>query len=298
MTVIRGHHDADGITSAFFTSFGVPHPVIEIWNGSFGDTTGLNSGDYMVDMRPKQNLKGLNVIDHHGPYPLDRKYNLTTDDVPASYICWNKFKDKIPKEEWWKLAIGLMGDGQPELIPYEIHEMCPQLRSQYKTSSKYYYKWNVNYFPTYKLLSSPINSLLRIGKMDSAVKLITESKNPLDILNNVEANEAKEFCKKERDKLIHSSKSYDFSDLAIFIFESDIRMSGYLASVMQNALNKTVICINSKSGRGSLRGDLSLYYRDKLKHLDYLIIDGHPGFMGVSITENPDVFIYDLIDII
>jgi len=298
-TIIRAHHDADGLISAYFTAYGVPKAQIQLWDGEFGDTTGLKEGDYMVDMRPKQNMKGLNVIDHHGPYPEDREYELITGEKPASYLCWEKFKEEIPKSDWWKLAIGVCGDGQPELIPAEIFNECPQLLSRMKTSAGMYYgKWKINYYPLYKSLSSHVNSLLRKSEFEKAINLIRFSDTPLNIVTSSDAITAKREVKDEFEKIIKTSKSYDFEDIAIFVFNSDFRMSGYIASAMQHSLDKTIMAINMRTGRGSLRGDLALYFKDKMKDLEYLYIDGHPGFMGLSITVNPDVLIYDLIDIL
>ena len=80
-TKIRAHHDADGIISAYFLAYGIKDPKIELWDGKFGDTTGLKKGDWMVDMRPLQNMEGLNCIDHHLPHREDRKYELISSDA-------------------------------------------------------------------------------------------------------------------------------------------------------------------------------------------------------------------------
>jgi len=300
MVTIRCHHDADGITTGYFTAYGVPGAKLEIWDGKFGDTTGLKEGDYMVDMRPIQNMKGLNVIDHHGPHREDRKYNLIIDEVPASLIAWREFKDDIPKAEWWKLAIGLMGDGQPELIPTEVFDSCPQLLTKIKTSSySSYGKWKIGYYPVYKLLSSYVNSFLRIGKHDDAINLISYSQSPINILHSSKAIVAKIEVKKDFENIVKTCDSYQFENLAVFIFNSDFRMTGYVASALQDSVEgKPIIAINRKDGSGSLRGDLAYYWRDKLKHLEYITVDGHPGFCGLTCTANPDTFIEDLIKLL
>jgi len=300
MTTIRGHHDADGIISAYFTAYGVKDAKIDLWDGKFGDTTGLTDKDIMVDMRPLQKTwKGL-CIDHHLPHPEDREYELISDEVPASLIAWRKYKDDIPKSEWWKVAIGLVGDGQPELIPTEVFELCPQLLTSIKTSSyKSYGKWNLGVYPVYKLLSSSVNSLLRKSDFTEALNLVRYSEQPVNVVHSLKAKAAKRDVSMEYENIIKTSDMYEFDNLAIFIFNSDYRMSGYIASSMQNSLNgKTVLAINRKSGSGSLRGDLAYYWRDKLKHIDYLIIDGHPGFCGASLTGNPDNLIEDILKVI
>lgn len=300
VTTIRFHHDGDGIIAGYFTAYGVKNPKLEGWDGAFGDCTGLKKGDYMVDMRPMQNMEGLNVIDHHLPHREDRKYNLISDTVPASLIAWREYKEKIPKGEWWKLAIGLMGDGQPELIPTEVYETCPELLTEIKTSAyKSYGKWNLGSYPIYKLLSSNVNSLLRKSNFTEALNLVKYSENPHNILHSLKAKAAKRDVSMEFESIIKNSDMYNFPLLALFVFQSDYRMSGYVASAMQSSLSgKTVMAINRKTGSGSLRGDLACYWRDKLKHLDYLICDGHPGFMGMSITSNPDNLVEDILKVI
>ena len=96
--IIRNHHDADGITAGYFAAYGYPKHKLEIWDGAFGDTTGMKKGDVMCDMRPIQNLADIIVYDHHLPHREDHKYKLiSSEDMPASYITWNEFKDNIPK---------------------------------------------------------------------------------------------------------------------------------------------------------------------------------------------------------
>jgi len=296
--VIRAHWDADGITSAYFASYGIPNSVIEFKEGEFGDTTGLKKGDWMVDMRPNTNMEGLNVIDHHLPHKYkDIKYNATLDEVPASLIAWRKFKDDIPKSEWWKLAIGLVGDGQPELIPPEVFEECPQLLTKIKTSAyQSYGKWNIGYYPVYKLLSSYVNAHLRKGEFTEALNLMRYSQTPVAILHSLKAKAAKASIKAEFENIVKTADSYQFDDLVVFLYNSNYRMSGYMASSLQNSFSgKTIMAIDRGKGRGSLRGDLCHYWQDKLKHLEYLILDGHPGFFGVTCTVNTETLIEDII---
>jgi len=299
MVVIRAHHDADGIIAGYFTAFNpdLTEPKIELWDGKFGDTTGLKSDDWMVDMKPIQNLKGLNVIDHHSPHFDKPLYNLTFDTVPASLIAWNKFKDDIPKTEWWKVAIGLGGDGQLELIPTEVYAACPQLLAEVKTSAyKNYGKWSFGNYPVYKILSSYVNSLLRKSEYTEALNLVRYSEGPLNIIHSQKACAAKRDVAMEYENIVKTCELYNFPKLALILFNSDYKMTGYIASSLQEYLeNKTVMAINRQNGTGSLRGDLAFYWRDKLQYLDYLTIGGHPGFCGVSVTGNPDNLVNDLI---
>ena len=303
--IIIAHHDADGITTAYFTSFKYPYRI-EFCDTEFGDTTGLKKGDWMVDMRPREdNIEGLNVLDHHGPYPLAHKYNLIYDTVPASLIAWREFKEDIPKSEWWKIAIGLYGDGAPELIPYEVYKSCPQLIIKYESYMSNKKNYSTGNYPTYFSypylhLSSAINSFLRISNYDGALKCITESKQPFDIINSPEVASAKKIVNDEYLKILNNHKAYTFSDgrLGLITFNSNYRMSGYIASSLASSLDvNTLIAVNKKDGRGSLRGDLALYWKGKLEEsgeFNYIEIDGHPGFMGFKCKKNVEVFIEDL----
>jgi hypothetical protein len=301
MPTVRFHHDPDGIISAYFAMFGVKGAKPEPWNGKFGDTTGLQKGDWMVDMRPIQNMEGLNLIDHHQPYPDNHKYKIVSGErEPASYQCWKLWKDKIPKNQWWKLAIGVVGDGQPELIPYEVFEECPELLSKWKTSCyQSYGKWKVSYYPMYKLMSSGVNALMRKAEFDKAMNVLKFNETPTDLLTDSTVIKAKAEVSTEFEYIMRHCKSYEIDhNLAVFVYNSDVRMSGYVASAMQGSLDKTVIAVNGRDGRGSLRGDLALYYRDKLKILDYLVLDGHPGFMGLNISVKPEIFVNDLVRVL
>lgn len=299
MVKIRTHHDVDGLISGYFTSLGIKSSDIEIWDGQFGDTTGLTKDDYMTDMRPSDpNWEGT-CIDHHLPHPDNRKYKLISDEVPASLIAFRKYQKEIPKSEWWKLAIGLMGDGQPELIPTEVFLECPMLMSRVKTSAKESYgNWKVSYFPVYKLLSSPINAFLRQRNFKMALNMVTFKNTPLEIINDTEAKIAKTNVRNEYKRIIMSAESHEFNSLNVFFFTSAYRMSGYIASSLQSSMgSKTVMCINTKTGRGSLRGDLAYYWRDKLKGKSYIVIDGHPKFCGVTFTGKPEQLIKDIVEL-
>jgi len=302
MVKIRYHHDADGISSAYMCHFGVKGAELDGWDGIFGDTTGLTDGDWMVDMRPIIDMKGLNLIDHHGPHSHLKNVNLVSvKETPASLQCWEYFKDSIPKEQWWKVVIGVVGDGQPELIPPEVFEECPMLLQNWKTSIyQNYGKWKPNYFPMYKLLSSGVNALLRMHKFEDAINVLKFSQTPDEILTDTRVARAKGQVSAEFKRIMDNCKAYQLPFLDVYLYESKYRMTGYVASTMGSATDKTVIAINTLNGSGSLRGDLSAYIRYKTKHLDYLTLDGHPGFMGLKIKNGvgTEIFIDDLIKLI
>ena len=300
--ILRGHYDMDGCCSSYLTSFGVPNSQIEIWSGEFGDTTGLKKGDWLCDMRPLEDkIEGLNVLDHHGPYPLAHKYNLIYDIVPATLIAWNKFREEIPKDEWWKCAGGIVGDGQPELIPYEVFKSCPALLNKIKTSAyQSYGKWKFGSYYVYKLLSSPVNSLLRKGDYDNALRLVIESKTPYDIINDEIAQQAKSDVRAEFEKAVKNCEQVEFNNLCVIIFYSKYRLGGYIASALGDSFDgKTIIAINrGRDGHGSIRGELALYWKERLKPLEYFQADGHPGFLGCRCKKNPSVFLDDLTEML
>ncbi len=301
MTKIISHWDADGVTGAYLVSFAVPDPKIIVSTKEFGDIEGLvEDGSYVVDMHPLTDFKGT-VIDHHDieGYPLKRSYKLIAGNKPAGILAWEHFKEDIPKSQWWKVAISAVGDGQPELIPYEIFNSCSQLLNRVKTSTnwnEHTFKWHLNYYLVYKLLSSPINSYLRIKQFDKALALLTSAETPMDIINDEGAKQAKAEVKKEYTSIIKNCESFDYANLNVILFQSNYRMSGYIATTVQEMVgDKTVIAINKKDGHGSMRGELALYWQEKLKPLEYVVANGHPGFMGFQLKGvNSERFLEDL----
>ena len=146
------------------------------------------------------------------------------------------------------------------------------------------------------LLSSYVNAHLRKSEFVEALNLVNYSTNPLSVLHSLKAKAAKASVKSEFEKIVKNSRSYEFENLVIFFYNSDFRMSGYVASSLQNSFSgKTIIALDEGKGRGSLRGDLAYYWKDRLKHLEYLTIDGHAGFCGVSCTVNSETLIEDII---
>jgi len=302
MTKIITHHDADGLISAYLTSFGVKSPKI-IVGERFGDTTEWEKGSYMTDMRPiDPSIEGT-VIDHHPGHPglADRKYSLVWDQKPASILAWQKFKDDIPKDQWWKTMIGAVGDGQPEKVPYEIWKECPELMQRTKTFISHSYgEWKVSYMPAYKLLSSGINAFARYGEYDTALRLIRKAESPKDIINNPEivAQKSQLSNTKTGDftKVMQSAEIYPLHYMTLCIYNSpNVRLSGYIASVLASSKENTVVlAVNSDNGSLSLRGDTANYIKGELNNLDYVNIDGHDGFCGGNITKHPYELLKDL----
>jgi len=306
MTKIITHHDADGLISAYFTSYGVKSPKIIIAD-RFGDTDEWEEGSYMTDMRPiDPSIKGY-VIDHHPGHPplTEREYSLIWDNKPASILAWDKFKDEIPEGEWWKVMIGAAGDGQPEKVPFEVWESCPELMQQHKTFIKYSYgEWKTSFRPAYQLLSSGINAFARYGEFDAALRFIKKAKTPRDIIDNAEINKQKSKLSNTTSgdfaKVMQDARIYPMSNLTLCIFNSPhIRLSGYVASVLASSKeNVCVLAVNEVDGSLSLRGDTANYLRGVINKLDYINIDGHDGFCGGRVDKHPDILYNDLMEIL
>ena len=305
MAILRCHWDADGITTALFTSYGVPDSEVQIGDCEkpFGYTEGLGKNDWILDMKPDNPEWDGNCIDHHLPHPDKHNYKLISKEYPATLIAWELFKDKIPQREWWKLSIGLVGDGQPELIPNDVFKQFPSLLRRVKTSVyQSYGKWSVNIFPMYKLLSSGLNALLRKGDTESAWNLLKYSTTPEDIYSSETVSIAKNDIKKDVTNAILNSEIVNYGNLSIIVFHSKYRMSGYIASTLENSSftqGRTIMAINKRNGSLSLRGDLAEYYKDIITNkLDYITIDGHLKYMGGKLFKNYDVFLADLDNIL
>jgi hypothetical protein len=311
MTKIITHHDADGLISAYLTSFAVKSPKILVAE-KFGDTLEhlsdgttqkLGKDSYMTDMRPDDPTYEGTVIDHHPGHPglADRKYSLVWDQKPASILAWQKFKDKIPKSEWWKTMIGATGDGQPEKVPYEIWKECPQLMQKHKTFLSHSYgEWKVSYRPAYELLSSGVNAFARYGEYDTALRLIKKAKEPRDVINNPEFSIQKNKLSNTKTgdfaKVMQDAEIYPLKYMTLCIYNSpNIRLSGYIASVLSSQKdNMCVLAINKDNGSLSLRGQNANFIRGELNQLDYIDVDGHDGFCGGHISKSPYVLYKDI----
>ena len=160
------HDDADGITSAVLLAHAFPIKKVNCPE-DFGDfeakadlAKGYQPPDLVTDMVPKDpEYSGL-VIDHHPSHPEEskRKYILVWDGIPTTGIVYKLFKDQIPKEYHWKVAVGLCGDGQPELIPAEIWTSCPSLLDSYTVPYEKYGKITFGKIPVFLKLSAMINA--------------------------------------------------------------------------------------------------------------------------------------------
>jgi len=240
-----------------------------------------------------------NCIDHHPGHGgiTERKYKLIFDEVPASLLCWREFKDKIPKEEWWKAAIGVNGDVQPETLPYEIWKLCPQLLdnpafkiSNFWSKQEKQYVMSTFHLPLYKRVSSALNTWARVGEYGKALDLLKESKSPLDLVQNTEMLKQKKENIKLYNKALGTAMVHDFGYLKLVLFESyNIRLSGWIASAMVKERDPgTVLAINTIDGRLSLRGELATFYKGDLEKLNCIDFSGHGVAMGGKLKGDPN----------
>lgn len=300
--IIKFHHDCDGLVSAYMTSFAYPDAKFVCPN-NFGDTTGMKDGDIMVDMRPDKTDKKIKVIDHHPGHPsvTKRKYKLTFGDKPAGILCWEKFKDKIPKEEWWKVVAAACGDVQYEEVPYEIWETKPELLE--RASNGFYGRkgrsWVTYPNPIFIKLSSALNSFLRYGEWEKAMDILKDAKSPYDIINNEDVIKQKKKLNKEFSAVLSDANQYNFGYLKVVIYHSyKARLTGYIASVVapdNDFLNPTtVLAINAVNGHLSMRGSLANYYKGRLEPIKDLEFDGHGKAMGGRLNKPVEELLADL----
>lgn len=229
------------------------------------------------------------VIDHH--VHEDPWYPLVWDNVPTGLIIYNLFKDKIPDDKKWYVAGSLIGDGQAELIPDEVWDLSPELLGVYHRVYETYGQLKLSRgFPLYKLLSSPINAMCRLGNAGEAVRQVVRTRSPKDILENKAMNSDKETIEKERKRILIEYSPIDINHfLAIMVIESNAWMVGRIASDLKNADDsKTYIVVNSKKEEISIRGDLAGYIGRKLNASGFKC-GGHEGYYGGVLSKEQSV---------
>ena len=293
--LLASHRDSDGITSAVLLN------KIGILNGvffpeTFGDYISSNGkkATLMTDMIPIDSNIDIIVIDHHPDHPENHKYKLIFDAVPASLIVWRLVKHRLKPEDYWKVVVGLAGDGQPELTPIEIWEKYPILVEEWGSISESYGRIWHNAYPIYQLLSSYINAPCRMGLPAIAFKALNDADTPLDILMNKELKSAKEEIKKEVSRVIKEYPAITIKSITLWIIESDYSI-GFLASRLESSRGKTTIVYNKKNKTFSVRGSLATYIKHYFnKH--GIKAGGHAGFVGGNLNEEQDE--HDLINVI
>lgn len=296
------HDDADGVTSAVLLSF--VFKINRVWApedfGEWPITPYKIEGkgefemppDVCVDMIPANpNWDGL-AIDHHPRHLPEgqRTYRLIHGEVPTGILIYLLFKDWIPKEQKWKVAISGIGDGQPELIPPEIWRENPILLEETVSVWKDWKKVGFQTskpIPIYYRLSSGINAACKIPeKWYLAYSVLRNAKTPLDLLNDPSLKTAKEMIKEEKEKVLKETIPLQLRNgLRFWVFDSETKIERTLAYEMAQKDLQTTIVLNKKTGRGSIRGTLATLVYEHLSQNGFKS-SGHAGFGGIRLSSS------------
>jgi len=299
------HDDADGIASAVLLSHAFPVKDVFCpedfgeWEAKADLSKKYVPPDVCVDMIPKDPEWAGLCIDHHPNHPPSsvRKYTLVWDGgFPATGIVYNLFKEHIPAEDHWKMVVGLVGDGQADLIPPEIWAKCPSLLDGYGAVYEKYGKITIYKLPVYLKLSSFINAPCKIpDKWYTGYQVLKNAKEPLDIIEDPALKAAKETVDEEYRRVMRDSAPIEFPNLRVWRISSDYKLERTFAWKASEIDQKTCLILNTKTGRMSLRGVLSLVIYEELKKMNYNI-NGHAGFGGGKLTKNqtPEQLVRDL----
>ena len=290
---IAVHDDADGLTSAvLLAKF---HDVQKIFvPDEFGDTLDpetKSDSEVMVDMVPLNPMKDILVFDHHPNHPAkeERKYTLIWDSVPTSLIVYSIFEDLIPEQERWKVAVGLVGDGQAELIPPSIWKAFPELLMGYGTVYEKYGDVKISSWPVYIRLSSGINAACKLGsdKWYTAYQVLKNATTPLQILTDPSLEAAKDLVEREKARILGTTHPIELNYIRLWDLDSEYKMERHLAPIVGKETWKSDLLVNTKTRRISLRGSLTLWVVEEMNKMGYQI-NGHPGFCGGRLPEDKE----------
>jgi len=290
------HRDADGVYSLALlnTVFKIeevysPKVFGNYFSDDFKANVGLDLGE------PIENeFKGV-VIDHHthsNPW-----YSLIWSIMPTGLIVYNVFKERIPDNEKWKVVGAVCGDGQPELIPDELWDMFPELREERGNMYMSYNKITSRTYPIYSLITSPINSLCRIGEPIEAFKAVRNASSPYDLLDSEYLKDAVSLVQKEEQRIFNNKPSLTVkNNIAYTVIESKYYIASRIASLLSRSFpNLTLIVINRTNKEISIRGVYTSYICNKLVESGFKA-GCHPGFGGCTLGEDQTIedFIYTL----
>ena len=284
---VVAHDDADGITSAVLLVLAEEaDPESVTFVEQFGQY--ITPKDTMVDMRPLEGFKGL-CYDHHLGHPENPPYTLIWDDVPTSLIIFRRFIDKIPKEHWWKVVVGINGDGQPELIPPRIFKEFPELLMMsssfgWSSSEGRYTTWS---YPIYSQLSAYINAAARSRQPELAFEILLNAESPFEIVENEALSQMRETIAKRVNEVTKAAKIYSFGPFLLVYYQAEEKLGGRVAMKVSGS-NATVLAINETTGEVSIRGDLATFLVEELNKLNIGEFGGHPGFAGGLIENRID----------
>lgn len=293
------HDDADGVSSAVLMSY--IFKINKVWAPEdFGEwpikpykVAGKEDfeipPDACVDMVPADpNWQGL-AIDHHPGHPPEgkRAYQLIHGDAPTAVVVYTLFKELIPKEQRWKVVVGAVGDAQPELIPPDIWRDFPVLLEETVTSWERYGKIETSNFPVYLRLSSGVNAACKLPeKWYVAYSTLRNAKSPWDLLKDPSLKAAKEFIEDERSKVYRETTPIQLRNgIRIWGFQSETKIERTVAWELWDKDKRTIVAVNTTTGRGSIRGTLATLVYEHLSQHGFKA-SGHAGFGGVRLKPN------------
>lgn len=287
--IIAAHGDADGISSAVLLSC-IREPAEVLIPRLFGDAS---NADIMVDMVPAEGFQGIN-IDHHPTQPDNPSYTLVWADIPSSLIVYTLFRDKISSDEWWKVAIGCVGDGQEARIPVEVWDRWGELLEQEIAVGFGYMKKDKDsggggmyaYLnPVWYRISSNVNMACRVGKGEIAYRIARNASTPFDLISDPALLECRKKVNSEIVNIMKEQRPIDIKGkVEYWAFTSDIDVASLLATRLYGKSKVTTIAINQTTGKFSIRGVLSPYLVKKLEPFNIATMGGHLGFIGANMN--------------
>ena len=281
--VIATHDDADGIASAVMLAKALRADGVSeievVFPEVFGDVD--DSVDYCLDMRPLRPDYSGTVIDHHPGHSDERKYRLYWDSVPTGVIVYRYCRGLLPKTDRWIVAVSCVGDGQPESIPSEIWDEFPELLDKIVFGDLVIEK--------YRLLSSGVNSMARIGECKRAFEILYNAKGIDDLIWNDELDNARRKVADELERVRYRCKPIVIGRFMVAEIDSPFKIESRLATELHEKYgNYTVVVYNRRSGNGSIRGVHALYLVDKLNSVG-IQAGGHAGYAGFRTDKFDDV---------
>lgn len=277
-TIVSAHGDPDGITSAVLYAKAFPNVEVYIQQefGMFQKDTQV-----ILDMVPKEPFTGL-VIDHHPLHPENPPYKLVFGHEPASLLTYKfvKANSNLPESEIWKVVVGLVGDGAPELTPVEVWKKYPVLLE--RVCSLYPKGIEVNVYdnPCWLLLSSGLNALCKAGKAQQAYEVLYNAKHPLELVSNVLLKEAKEEHRKEVDSWLKDGIYTAIGEVMVGIVDSELSVEKDVAIKLAEQSHRTAIVVNLRSRNVAIRGVLGEYIQELFSDKQIIDMGGHPAFKG------------------
>lgn len=281
------HDDADGISSGVLLTY-----VFKTHEVMSPDVFGaVEDAEVCTDMKPLDpKWPGL-CFDHHPNHPeeKDREYRLVWGDEPATKVVWDMFKQHIPEQHHWKMAIGTSGDGRAEIIPMSIWQRFPMLLSMYQSTYERYGKLTMYPMPMHMKIVSGLNACCKIpGKWYTAYQVLRAAEDPLDVIYDDAVKMAYKLVSEERRRCMKDYNIIDLNDhIRVWPIESEYKIERGLAWRAEQHDHKTSVVVNLKRGSMSIRGLLAELIYKELLAKGYEV-GGHPGFGGGFLKESQD----------